>query len=305
VIAVVGSANMDVVTQVDTLPGPGETVFARSTHHYPGGKGANQAVAAARFGEAVSFYGKVGDDTAADELLRSMAANGVNVAAVERAAGVPTGQAAVLVDGAGENAIVYTAGANSAVDAAYVDRIIDRVRAADVLLLQLEIPLAATAHLLRALPQKRPIVILDPAPPRDLAMLPLDRIDILTPNRGELASLTGHSVLENAARRLLAQGIRTVLCTVGSDGAHWYGEETQRIAAPTVAAVDTTAAGDAFNGALACVVAKMPVAEAVRWAVAAGALTTTRQGAQPSLPRRSEVEALVRQTMPPRTAGNP
>jgi ribokinase len=292
VIAVLGSANMDVVTEVSRIPLPGETVLGKSVRRYPGGKGANQAVAAARLGGPVSFFGKVGADTFGDELLVSLEEDGIDVTAVERIADLPTGLASVLVDEAGENAIAYAPGANGAVDSDYVDRVFDRLCAADVILLQFEVPVASIAHLLARLPPDRPLVVVDPAPAQDVSILPAERIDILTPNRSELFALTHEDDVPSAARTLLALGVRSVICKAGEEGAYRIGEETIHVPAPAVDAIDTTAAGDAFNGALACAIMQRPIAEAIRWAVAAGALSTTKRGAQPSLPKREGVERL-------------
>jgi ribokinase len=292
VIAVLGSANMDVVTEVARIPGPGETVLGKSVRRYPGGKGANQAVAAARLGESVAFFGKVGVDAFGDELLASLENDGIDVAAVERDLALPTGQATILVDEAGENAIACTPGANGSVDADYVDRVFDRLCAADVILLQFEIPVASIAHLLARLPSDRPLVIVDPAPARDVSILPLERIDILTPNQSELLALTHLDDVPSAGRSLLARGVRGVICKAGEEGAYWITEKTIHISAPAVEAIDTTAAGDAFNGALACVIMRRPIEQAIRWAVAAGSQSTLKLGAQPSLPSRERVETL-------------
>lgn len=291
-IAVLGSANIDVVTEVSRIPLPGETVLGKSVRRYPGGKGGNQAVAAARLGEPVAFFGKVGADAFGDELLASLQEDGIDVTAVERVPDLPTGLASILVDEAGENAIACTPGANGAVDSDYVDRVFGRLCTADVILLQFEVPMASIARLLARLPSDRPLVVVDPAPAQDVSILPLERIDILTPNQSELLALTHEKNVPSAARSLLALGVRTVICKAGEEGAYWIAEETIHVPAPAVEAIDTTAAGDAFNGALACAIMHRPTGEAIRWAVAAGALSTTKRGAQPSLPRRESVEKL-------------
>ncbi len=284
---------MDLVTEVARIPRPGETVAGESLRYYPGGKGANQAVAAARLGAAVAFFGKVGRDPFGDRLVEGLRADGIDVSAVAHVDEFPTGTASIWVERSGENAIACVPGANGAVDVAYAARVFDRIAAADVLLLQLEIPLATIAFVLERLPKERPIVILDPAPAQDLSALPLDRVDILTPNRTELSQLTGIDGLEPAARRLLSLGVRGAVCKAGDQGAYWIGETTTHVPTIAVLVVDSTAAGDAFNGALGCAVTERPILEAIRFANAAGALAATRHGAQPSLPRRAEVDRLL------------
>jgi ribokinase len=294
-IAVLGSANVDMVTEVPRIPRPGETVLARAFEQYSGGKGANQAVAAARLGEHVAFFGNVGRDSFGDEILSRLRTDGIDVSGVEQVEGTSTGLASIWVDAQGENAIAYTPGANAAVDAAYVDRVFDRIVSADVILLQFEIPMDAIAYLLRKLPSDRPTVIIDPAPAQDISCLPLHRIDVLTPNETELFALTHERDIPAAARRLLDRGVRAVVCKAGGQGAFWVSTVSLHVAAPVVHPVDTTAAGDAFNGALAGVIGTHKTEQALQWANAVGALTTTRRGAQPSLPTRQAVCAFLKE----------
>ena len=283
---------MDVVTEVPRIPKPGETVLGRDVRRYPGGKGANQAVAAARLGDAVAFCGKVGEDVFGEELLTELRDAGIDVASVERASDHSTGLASILVDDAGENAIAYAPGANATVDTQYVDRHLEQLCTADVLLLQFEIPLAVIAYLLKRLPPKHPIVIVDPAPAQDISSLLLERIDYLTPNRSELFSLTQKDDISAAAQSLLSQGVRAVVCKDGKNGARLFaGAHAIHFPAPEVQTIDTTAAGDAFNGALAGAITRLPIDEAIQWANLVGALSTTNSGAQPSLPKRDKVEA--------------
>jgi len=292
VIAVLGSANMDVVTEVPRIPSPGETVLGKTARRFPGGKGANQAVAAARLGETVAFFGKVGADAFGEELLAELRDAGVNITAVEQTEDHPTGLASILVDDAGENAIAIVPGANAAIDIDYVHRHLDSLCAADVLLLQFEIPMFTIAYLLKHLPPKHPLVIVDPAPAQDISSLLLERIDYLTPNRSELFTLAQKDNISAAAQHLLVQGVHAVICKHGKDGAYLITSEgTSHFPAPEIQAVDTTAAGDAFNGALAGAIMHLPIDQAIQWANLVGALSTTNSGAQPSLPTRSEVDA--------------
>ncbi len=286
-----GSINMDLVAEVKRLPTAGETVRALRLDSYPGGKGANQAVAASRLGGRVRMLGKVGADSAGDVLLRGLSKERVDISLVEREAGHVTGTACVWVAEGGENSIVFAAGANSQVGENYVSRAFSVLASARVVLLQLEIPLATVACVLRELPRPGPTVILDPAPAVELDPLPLGRVDILTPNRGELSSLTGVGDQHIAARRMLEEGVACVICKNGEEGCRVFSAQgSADHKAFRVTPVDTTAAGDAFNGALAVMLADgRELEEAVRWANAAGALAATRRGAQPSLPARGEL----------------
>jgi len=294
-IAVLGSINMDLVAEVKRLPAVGETVQAVRMESYPGGKGANQAVAAARLGSTVRMFGKVGDDDTGDVLLERLRSEGVEESCVTRQARCPTGRACIWVGEQGENAIVFGPGANAGINAGYVDAVLPQLEHARLVLLQLEVPISAVKRVLRRLPRPGPTVILDPAPAAPLEELHLARVDILTPNQGELAALTGKRDQGVAAKQMLDQGVGCVICKNGAEGCRMFSNEGAFAVPPFhVDAVDTTAAGDAFNGALAAaLLLELELPEAMRWGNAAGALAATRRGAQPSLPRRDELNTVL------------
>lgn len=300
-VAVLGSLNMDLVMEVERLPRPGETVPGRGFARYPGGKGNNQAIAAARLGAEVRLFGRVGQDRYGEELLQVAQGAGVDTSGVEALAGEATGVALILVGPDGQNMIGYAPGANGRVDEEYAQRILPWLREVDVLLLQLEVPLPPLALILRRLPPDRPLVVLDPAPARDLSPLPLARVDYLTPNREELAVLIGGRAVDQgelvrAGQELLSTGVRNLVIKADRDGAYLAESGgVTRFPAYRVQAVDTTAAGDAFNAALAVSLAegKGPY-EAIGFANAAAALTVTRKGAASSLPTKPEVQDFLR-----------
>jgi len=199
------------------------------------------------------------------------------------------------VNDAGENAIALAAGANGRVDESYLERHLEVICGADILLLQLEIPIETVAELLRGLPKNGPTVILDPAPAQDLSQLPLARIDILTPNEHELRLISEKDSVEDGAFQLLDRGVSNVICTLGEAGAVWFSADGAMVhfSSLKVEVVDTTAAGDAFNGALAWALQSHSIEDAIGHAVVAGALATTRFGAQASLPTQSDIQRLA------------
>lgn len=292
-IAVLGSINMDLMVRVPRFPQPGETISGTDAKSYSGGKGANQAVAAARLGSEVLLFGKVGDDVFGDRLLAELRDNHVDVGAVERVSNCASGMASIWVNEQGGNAIVVAAGANGYVDRDYLPRYLTVLHRANTLLLQLEIPIETVGELLRQLSSTtRPTVILDPAPAQDLSHLPLARIDILTPNEHELREISGKESVEEGAFQLLDRGAHNVICTLGEDGAIWFSSDgtMAHFSSPKVDVVDTTAAGDAFNGALAWALQSHSLEDAIGHAVVAGALATTRLGAQASLPTQKHMQ---------------
>jgi ribokinase len=279
-VCVVGSANLDLVATTAHLPAPGETVLGTDFAQHPGGKGLNQAIAAARAGAPTSFVCCVGDDDAAMVLLAELAAAGVDASHVSRGAR-PTGRAVITVDEGGENSIVVVPGANS-------ELTVTALPPAAALLVQLEVPIGAVAAALRLAREAGTITILNPAPAARLSPEVLGFVDVLVPNEHELAALGPTDVL-------LAAGVRAVVTTLGDAGARVVtGERAWHVAPFQVIALDTTGAGDAFCGVLAVRLAAGDSLEpAVRMAAAAGALATTRSGAAPSMPLASEIDALL------------
>lgn len=279
-VCVVGSANLDVVARTRRHPSPGETVLGDAYHEYPGGKGLNQAVAAARSGAAVAFVGAVGDDDAGRRLVQvlvddSIDADGVVVRAE------PTGRALIVVDTAGENSIVVVPGANAQLTRPSVPE-------ASVVLCQLEVPLAAVVAAFTRAARRGAITVLNPAPVIELPGELIAQCDVIVPNEHEVELLGG-------AEALLSAGCGTVVVTRGGDGIDVYtsGGVRHRPAVP-VDVADTTGAGDAFCGALATrLAAGDGVWEATRWAAAAGALATTRHGAVPAQPHAAAIQALL------------
>lgn len=292
---------MDLVTPAPKIPAPGETVIGGDLQTFPGGKGANQAVAAARLGAQVAMVGRVGDDAFGTELRRILAADGVDVTCVWETAVTPSGVALIVVDAQGQNSIVVAPGANMRLTPADVAAATPVIQAAKALLLQLETPLETVQRAAELARAAGVTVILNPAPARPLPAELLALVDILIPNESETAALTGLPVgseaeLAAAAAHLRAQGVGTVILTLGSRGALLATEQETRHfpAFPVAQVVDTTAAGDAFVGGLATAVASgLPIETAISWGNAAGALAVTRTGAQPSLPTREECEKMV------------
>jgi len=295
-VTVVGSLNEDVLIAVPRLPGRGETVVATGSTVAPGGKGANQAAAAGRLGPGVHMVGRVGDDAAGDRQLAALAEARVNVSRVHRTAGTATGSATIPVEeGSGENLIVVLPGANARL--APEDADVDPVRRADVVLLQLEVPLATV---MAAAAAASGTVVLTPAPPRPLPADLLSRVDVLVPNEHELARLAG--VEPGAGHDLvaLARKItdRAVVVTLGARGALVVGDGAALLQTPPpVDPVDTTGAGDCFTGALGQALAGgADLPGAVRYAVTAAALSTTGPGARGALPDDEAVRGLLPRT---------
>ncbi len=284
-IAVVGSINLDLVVAVERHPAPGETVVGGDCRQLPGGKGANQAVAAARLGAEVAMVGRVGADAQGAWLREGLWTEGVAVEHVREDRQAPTGVAMIAVDARGENTIVVSPGANGRVDGRDIAAAREVVEGAEVVLVQHEVPPEAVAAAIAA---AGGTTVLNPAPARGLA----GPVDVLVPNRGELETLSGgRGDPVTLARSITAAG--AVVVTLGAEGAVVVeGDRVERVRAPQVEAVDTTGAGDAFCGALAEAMAGgATVVEAARWAVRVAAVSVTRAGAQGGLPRREDVPA--------------
>ena len=315
-ILVIGSLNADLVVRAPHFPQPGETISGDDLHIIPGGKGANQAVAAARQGASVAMLGRVGSDSFGPFLLDSLKSNSVDITHVH-ADDSATGTAIIVVDANGQNSIVLSAGANGKVSPADVDNATSL--RPSLILLQLEIPIPTVLHAAQYARKNNIRVILNPAPAKSLPDELISLIDFIIPNETELSLLTGLEVkdipsAENAAKVLLDRGAKNVIVTLGEKGALLVsGNQTTQVNAYKVDVVDTTAAGDAFIGGFASNLlesdsllldmmqhpqgtraASLQIEEAVKYANACGALATTKFGAQPSLPSKDEVESFLK-----------
>jgi len=304
-VTVIGSINMDLVSQVARFPMPGETIMGGDLETIPGGKGANQAVAAARLGAEVSIVGRVGGDVFGSQLRSTLAAEGIETSHLRISRETASGVALIFVNEVGQNTIVVAPGANGQLTPADIEQARLAIASADVLLLQLEIPLESVHRAAQIASENRVKVILNPAPARELSAGLLELVDILIPNQSETQRLLGETQnimdqvqLAAAAERLLSLGPGAVIVTAGDRGVLLADSRGQRMfpAFPAEKIVDTTAAGDAFVGGLAAAIAAGKVLpEAISWGNAAGMLAVTRAGAQPSLPTRAEVEGVLAQ----------
>lgn len=294
-IVVVGSSNTDLVLRSSRLPLPGETVRGEEFRVFAGGKGANQAVAAARFGAQVSLVAGVGRDDYGDAAISRLRSEGIDLRHVIRSRGAPSGVAMILVDSTGENSISVAPGSNLELRAEHVDAAEAVIRRADCLVAQLEIPMAVVQRAIVLARRHRVPILLNPAPTRPVSTALLRRVTFLTPNQSELGALTRRatrqrSEIQTAATQLHSIGVANVIVTCGANGVCWCGEHGFRwFPAPMVRVVDTVGAGDCFSGTFAAAVGEgASVEEAIQIANVAASISVTRPGAQASFPRRGE-----------------
>ena len=309
-VVVIGSINMDMVVRAASIPMPGQTV---SGHHFstvPGGKGANQAVAAARCGARVSMIGRVGNDDFGQRLLLGLKANNVDTTAVMVSEGVHTGCATIIVDDNGENAICVAGGANLLLSIEDIDEQIDLITQADIIVMQLEIPQETAVYALQQAHRSKIPVILNPAPAPEVINPSLFDADVLIPNQDETTRLCGEPAgdvhaAKLAGSALIGQGAKNVVITLGKRGALALNtEHISQIPPYCTSIVDTTGAGDAFCGAFAVAFTRGKVGEpsgeviatAARFAAAAGALACTKFGAQPSMPHLEAIQRLIQRS---------
>jgi ribokinase len=295
-IIIVGSMNMDMMVKTEHIPRPGETIMGTDFLMNPGGKGANQAVAVARLSGNAKFIGKIGNDLFGRQASQLFREEGIDTSGLTSDANQPSGIALITVDKDGENSIVVAPGANSSLNLADVETHIYNTSQASVMLIQLEIPINTVKHAIKVAKQSNIKVILNPAPAQHLEDELLKMVDIITPNETEAEFLTGISVFDiesakKAAQDISSKGIGSVIMTLGQKGALVYENEIfHHITAPVVLAVDTTAAGDVFNGALAVGITEgKTILQAVEFACRAAAISVTRLGAQSSIPYRNEL----------------
>jgi ribokinase len=296
-ILVVGSSNTDMVIKTNHFPAPGETILGGHFLMNAGGKGANQAVAAARLGGKVTFVGKIGGDIFGKQAVQQLMDEGINVDFVAVDPENPSGVALITVDQKGENSIVVASGSNGTLLPEDFDKAHDELDESEFVLMQLEIPIPTVEHIAKAAVRKQKKVILNPAPAAELSGELLQNLYLITPNETEAEMLTGikvtdeHSALQ-AANWLHEKGVEAVIITMGAAGAFLLADsKAELIKAPKVEAIDTTAAGDTFSGALAVALSEgKTIQESIAFANQAAAISVTRNGAQSSVPYRKEIK---------------
>lgn len=296
-VIVVGSSNTDLVFETPKFPADGETVIGGDFEVISGGKGANQAVSAARAGANVLFLTKVGDDEFGSNAIAVYNSEGIDTSFIEKQKGVASGTAMIMVNqNSGENAIIVAPGANKHLNQQSIDRILDQITEKDIVLCQLEIPLSSVAYLMKQAKNKKALTILNPAPYQEISLELLKNIDIITPNETETYGLTGIELIdqesiEQAAFSLLQMVNRAVIITLGDRGVYFISHEQkgQFISTSKVKAIDTTAAGDVFNGYFAAALKDNDLKTAIELGMKSATLSVTRKGAQPSIPTIKEI----------------
>ncbi len=296
-IIVVGSINTDMVVGAKKLPKPGETLIGHKFFMNPGGKGGNQAVAAARLGGEVSMVANLGADVFGDSAIAKLTDEGIDCAGISRDNDSPSGVAIINVDDEGENQIVVAPGANANLNTRLVSAALEQIAPSSIVLLQLEIPIVSVARVIEVCQQKRCRVILDPAPAQALPKSIFEGTYLLTPNKNEAELLSGISISDRdsvtcAAEKLLKFGVTNVAITLGSQGVFLANsDDKQLLKATSVSATDTTAAGDCFNGAVAAKLSQgCSLIEGIRFGIQASAICVTRHGAQDAMPYVNEIE---------------
>lgn len=289
---------MDLVVKTERYPKAGETIIGGKFEQIPGGKGANQALAAAKLGDNVEFIGACGEDSFAPKLKKSLKNGGTEIDNIFEVEGVSTGVAVITVDSAGNNRIIVSPGANYKLDIAKIEKIKNKIIEAEIILLQLEVPVKTITKIVEIAAANATKIILDPAPAQQLSDLILAKIDYLLPNEGELDLLLAETKVESRADKikfLLNKGVKNIIVTEGKNGVNFYNKEKQiHFESLKVKAVDTTAAGDVFAGAFAANLVKTSsLKKAIDFAVKASAYSVTKRGAQSSIPNKKELNKFL------------
>lgn len=302
-IYIIGSSNTDMVVKSDRLPAPGETVLGGTFLMNAGGKGANQAVAAARLGGIVSFVANFGNDLFGRQALEQLKQEKINVDHVTIDETLPSGVALIIVDAQGENCIAVAPGANGNLNPNQLNAFFNSLNKPAIVLVQFEIPIATVEHVIEQCALKSIPVIINPAPANRLSDDALKHVFAITPNETEAELLTGIHIDDDTAARTAAQafhrkGVKVVVITMGKRGAYWSTNEAEGwVTSPAITAVDTTAAGDCFSGALAVAISEnKSLPEAVKFACIAASISVTRMGAQTAMPLRKEVSDFLIQS---------
>lgn len=294
-VVVVGSINMDLVTVCERAPEAGETIFGKEFFQVPGGKGANQAVAIGKLGTHITMLGKIGNDSFGKDLIASMKESGVDTQYIECSTAA-TGIAKIIVEGNGQNRILVVSGANMDVDREYIDRHLDVIKEADIVVAQLEVPMDTVEYAFKKAKEFGKTTILNPAPAAPLGDELIKNSDIIIPNETELSTITHmptqtQEEIKSAAEKLFSMGVKELIVTLGSQGSlHLNRDKAEFHTAYKVKAVDTTAAGDSFIGGLVRKLDGDNIDEAIEFATKVSAIAVTRMGAQSSIPTLDEVE---------------